>query len=266
MVAAAWGSSLLSSFGFERRRRSRTAPVGASPAGRDTMVVAVPSVDADSHVLKATWGDVIPHMAERLRWQDPELGIEVVDLSTGQGMERLADAKVVYAMNVVDEEHVNALVDSLGDASASSSSFVAINSSAILESRNRVLHHDERSGGFLSFLKPLFRDAFGDGGKSESVLSTMRELYSRRSADDLLYSWVVDLSLLIPIGLSFHSRSPSITRAPIDRSTQVPGLLQCRVEARHQHHQLDEAERRGAYGGYLHGEALREGDSGLRHG
>ena len=113
-------------------------------------------------------------------------------------------------MNVVDEGHVNALVDSLGDASASSASFVAINSSAILESRNRVLHHDEPSGGFLSFLKPLFRDAFGDGGKSESVLSTMRELYSRRSADDLLYSWVVDLSLLIPIGLSFHSRSLAI--------------------------------------------------------
>jgi len=216
MAAAAWGSSLLSS------RMTAMAPVGASPAGWDTMVVAVPSVAADSHVLKATWGEVLPHIAERLRWQDPELGIAVVDLSTGQGMERLADAKVVYAMNVVDEGQVNALVDS----SASAASFVAINSSAILESRNRVLHHDGPSAGFLSFLKPLFRDAFGDGGKSESVLSTMRELYSRRSADDLLYSWVVDLSLLIPIAITrAHSRSlafPSFPSFSGSWSTSMP--------------------------------------------
>ena len=38
MAAAAWGSSLLSS------RMTAMAPVGASPAGWDTMVVAVPSV------------------------------------------------------------------------------------------------------------------------------------------------------------------------------------------------------------------------------
>ena len=155
-----------------------------------SMAVVVPSVDDESHVLKATWGEVLDHMATRLSWEDPELGIDIVDLSTGVGMEKLATAHVVYAMNVQADDQAEALIDSLSSSlSTSTSSFVSFNSTPALQARNRIRRKESPSGIFSGFLSGLLSGLSPD--KGGEVLSTMRELFERRSSDDLLYSLLV---------------------------------------------------------------------------
>jgi hypothetical protein len=167
--------------------------------GSSVMAVVVPSLDDPSMVLKATWGDVLDHMNTRLSWEDPELTLDVVDMSGGDRggdsgggggvVDKLASADVVYAMNVRDEGQVEALLQAL--ATASPASFVALNSSELLEAKNTVHRGGSRASGFLSFLAPLFGSTLGDRRASDGVLSTMKELFYRQSSDDLLYSFLV---------------------------------------------------------------------------
>ena len=154
------------------------------------MTVVVENIEDESHVLQASWGEVLQHMNTRLSYEDPELRFDVVDLASSEGLEQLAASKVVYALNVQADDQSEALLQAVSPES----SFVALNSSKLLESRNTVRSAavSSQKSGFLPFLGRFFGEAFGGGqSASESVLSTIQELYHRRSADDLLYSFLV---------------------------------------------------------------------------
>ena len=165
---------------------SPTMPTSsASPA---PMTVVVPRIDDESHVLKATWREVLEHLNRRLSYEDPALRFEVVDLSGGAGVKQLAASKVVYALNIQEDDQAQAILDAV----QSSASFVALNSSKILEGRNMIHHAPAPTSGPFSFLARFFGAVFGGNqDASNSVLSTINELYHRRSADDLLYSFLV---------------------------------------------------------------------------
>ena len=165
--------------------RSQVVTYAASP-----MTVVVENIEDESHVLQASWGEVLQHMNTRLSYEDPELRFDVVDLASSEGLEQLAASKVVYALNVQADDQSEALLQAVSPES----SFVALNSSKLLESRNTVRSAavSSQKSGFLPFLGRFFGEAFGGGqSASESVLSTIQELYHRRSADDLLYSFLV---------------------------------------------------------------------------
>ncbi len=163
-------------------------------ASASPMTVVVENIEDESQVLRASWREVLEHMNTRLSYEDPALRFDVVDLSRGGGLEQLAASKVVYALNVQADDLVQAVLEAVSPAS----SFVALNSSKVLEARNTVRSATVPTSGFLSYLGRFFGEAFGGGQAasipisiSEGVLSTIRELYHRRSADNLLYSFLV---------------------------------------------------------------------------
>lgn len=163
--------------------RSFVATLAASP-----MTVVVENIEDESQVLRASWREVLDHMNTRLSYEDPALRFDVVDLSRGGDLEQLAASKVVYALNVQTDNQVEAVLQAVSPLS----SFVALNSSKLLESRNTLHISAAPTSGFLSNVGRVLGEAFGGGqAASQNVLSTIKELYHRQSADDLLFSFLV---------------------------------------------------------------------------
>lgn len=155
------------------------------------LAVVVQHLQDSSSLSGAPWGDVLSHMNTRLQWEDSRLFIDMYDWESLQ-RDGLGDVDAVLVLGVQDEE----IATGIASATLGFDSFIAINSSMLLQKNNRIKGRgvSAEGGMYPEWIQNLF---FKSSQERVKALEVMTELYERRSSDDLLFSFLVYFNVAV---------------------------------------------------------------------
>lgn len=156
-----------------------------------TLGVIVPHVDAPSSFTNVPWKDVLEHMNTRLGWEDPDLSIDVYDpTSLHQLGTRPLDGVMVLGVHDSDIAHRILDVTTVFD------SFVAVNSSSVLQRENRI-----KGSKLMSNYPGIVENVLGyflkDRKERIAANKVIEELFNRVSSDDFFYSFLVYFNVAV---------------------------------------------------------------------
>lgn len=179
----------------------------------DVRLTVVAPLDEQSP-LGPDWGTVLPHIAERLTWSDPGLQLRVIDANSlqqqhdrgkttpaaGGGNANAGEAFIgvdaVVALGITNE----ALAENIRSAAKGVSTFTALGCSESLTNAARMAglavsstDSSKLSGisGILASIQAFLLPSARTAQRQSQAFATMRELYSRHTSDDLLFSFLV---------------------------------------------------------------------------
>jgi len=195
VMAMVWGAltwDTASSVYQGRNMRLRAQPrEDISGNTNSRLAVVVEQLEDSSSLSGAPWGDVLSHMNTRLQWEDAGLFVDMYDWESLQ-RDGLGDADAVMVLGVQDEDMANGIAS----ATLGFDSFIAINSSMLLQEKNRIKGREVSGEGgmYPEWIQNLF---FKSSQERVKALEVMTELYERRSSDDLLFSFLVYFNVAV---------------------------------------------------------------------
>ena len=214
-----------------RARRSVTRAIAAdtdsvSLASQDTghkpKVTIVAVVPADqTHSLGAPWHEVIAHVADRLAWEDPDFRVQVFtaaalkDKQTQlQYTEATQRAQILLLLDLDKPGNLDALLDSMHAVPTA----IALDSDPQLEQATKLNN--------VVLTKPWEKAAaatlpWSSSAKSAKVLQSVRDVYKRKTSDDLLFMLLV----LIDAYITEVSKPCHFTMHICSRNTPVKPML-----------------------------------------
>ena len=171
-----------------------TDPVSlaSDDTGHKPKVTIVAVVPADqTHSLGAPWHEVIAHVADRLAWEDPDFRVQVFTAATLkdsqtqlQFSEATQKAQILLLFDVVKPVNLDVLLDSMHAVPTA----IALDSDPQLEAATKL--------NKVVLTKPWEKAAaatlpWSSSAKSAKVLQSVRDVYKRKTSDDLLFMLLV---------------------------------------------------------------------------
>ena len=194
--------------------RASSVPIGSSSTTQNNLAVTITvlaPLSRPSSLGQPSWGEVLTHMASRIPWNDPDISMDILD-SRSTTENALADTVnnqgIVVAIGIQnDEDGLTAVTSWLSSLPTSSStttrnkfSFVALDSHPSLLSASTIdgtplsLQDPAKQQGFAKLVSNVLALLFPSARAAQQRAHTyamMRELYDRRTSDDLLFSFLV---------------------------------------------------------------------------
>lgn len=245
-------SSLPSLPGQSRSRSVRhhviTSSGGGSPgsmSGSQVRIAVVAPLDEISP-LGPDWHAVLPHLAQRLSWQEPELQLRIIDASsipttaTSKGFSIFEGDDIVMALGITNPSTAEALLA----AASAVPTFAALGSVDTLHSAARMAGLPisltdpvklEGFSGLLASLQAFLVPGARTAQRRAHALATMQELYTRHTSDDLLFTFLVIVNEAVrPVAAV--SNSTKRTDAGLDAVSCMIGncgkeMFQCFTDA-----------------------------------
>ena len=146
--------------------------------------------------LGPNWGTVLPHIAERLTWSDSGLQMRIVDANNIENKETFVGVNAVVALGIKNEALAQKILSTASDIGT----FTALGSVDTLTNAARIAgvpidtkDSSKLSGisGIIASIQAFFLPSARTAQRQSYAFATMRELYSRHTSDDLLFSFLV---------------------------------------------------------------------------
>ena len=196
-----------------------------------TIVAVVPA--DQQHSLGAPWLEVIAHVAERLSWEDPNFQVQVFTDEAVQNSQTQSQyaaaaqkAQILLLFDINSDPILKVLLDSMSTVPTA----IALDSHPQLEAATKLNN--------VTLTKPWEKAAaslpWGSSAKSSKVLQSVRDVYKRKTSDDLLFMLLV----LIDAYITEVMRQPLPTLNPDDMQSRCIILhfdqcLRCNSSTRH---------------------------------
>lgn len=156
-------------------------------------ISVVAPLNQPSHLSSVPWSEVLPHIAQRLQWTDPSYRVRVHDIHALQ-QDLMEKSDILVAIRIHDID----LTDAVLQAAQNASTFFAIDSHQMLQNLSKIDNMlvpqdgENQPNAFLHTLLSLFSNE-NSKKKQETIEASklIKELYSRRTADDFLYCFLV---------------------------------------------------------------------------
>ena len=213
-----------------------------------TIVAVVPA--EKQHSLGVSWHEVIMHVADRLAWEDPDFKVRVfteaalMDRQTqAQYTAATRDSQILLLLNISKSDSLKVLLESMQTVPTA----IALESHPQLEAATKLNQ--------VNLTTPWQKAAaatlpWSSSAKSAKVLQSVREVYERKTSDDLLFmllvlidAYITEVSIaplvqLQPPGsitmLSSHTggirscmNAPQMSHKRVtNRATSIPGFVQ----------------------------------------
>jgi VDE lipocalin domain len=160
--------------------------------------IAVVAPLQDKSPLGPDWGTVLPHIAERLTWSDPGLQLRVINANNlaKEQQNVFAAVDAVVALGIKNE----VIAENILASTKNINTFTALGSLDSLTNNARMAgvpvspeDSSKLSGvsGIFSSVQAFFLPSARTAQRQSQAFATMRELYSRHTSDDLLFSFLV---------------------------------------------------------------------------
>ena len=172
-----------------------------------TIVAVVPA--DQQHSLGAPWHEVITHVADRLAWEDPDFKVQVFTDAALQNRqaqlqytEATQKAQIILLFDISSSASLGVLLDSMHTVPTA----IALDSHPQLEAATKL--------NGVSLTRPWEKAAaatlpWSGSAKSTKVLQSVRDVYKRKTSDDLLFMLLVLIDAYITeVGQSHYQVSP----------------------------------------------------------
>ena len=154
-----------------------------------TIVAVVPA--DQQHSLGAPWHEVISHVADRLSWEDPGFQLRIFTdeaLQSREAQSQYTDATRKAQILLLFDISLASILDTLLDSMRTVPTALALDSDPQLEAATKL------NGATLT--KPWEKAAaaalpWSSPAKSSKVLQSVRDVYKRKTSDDLLFMLLV---------------------------------------------------------------------------
>lgn len=172
-----------------------------------TIVAVVPA--DQQHPLGAPWHEVISHVADRLAWEDPDFKVQIFTdtaLQNRQAQSQYKEASQKAQINLLFDIGLPANLEVLLDSMHTVPTAIALDSHPQLEAATKL--------NGVSLTKPWDKAAaatlpWSSSAKSAKVLQSVRDVYKRKTSDDLLFMLLVLIDAYITeVGQSNYQASP----------------------------------------------------------
>lgn len=178
------------------RTNATAVDIEATPVSNDTKqnpkvnIVAVVPAD-QQHSLGAPWHEVISHVADRLSWEDPSFQLQIFTDEALQSREAqlqyteaTQNAQILLLLDISLASILDALLDSMHKVPTA----LALDSHPQLEAATKL--------NGVTLTKPWEKAAaatlpWSISAKSSKVLQSVRDVYKRKTSDDLLFMLLV---------------------------------------------------------------------------
>lgn len=182
-----------------------------------TIVAVVPA--HQQHSLGVPWLEVISHVADRLAWEDPDFTVVTFTdealqnrQARSQNTAAAQKAQILLLFDITSAPDLEVLLDSMSTVPTA----IALDSHPQLEAATKL--------NGVTLTKPWDRAAatlpWSSSAKSSKVLQSVRDVYKRKTSDDLLFMLLV----LIDAYITEVSWQPS-TVTPYDALFASPQVF-----------------------------------------
>lgn len=186
------------------RARGGAVAAGATPSsapqnghGADVRIAVVAPLEEES-MLGPSWGEALPHLAQRMAWTDEGLHMATVAADVSINPAQLGGMDIVVAVGVRDPATAAAVADAV--AAAGARHFVALDCAPALSggsfiARAAVAPEDPAKLSGLRAAAAAVAAALSPSARASQraahAVALMHELYARATSDDLLFSLLV---------------------------------------------------------------------------
>lgn len=184
----AWRSKPL--LGNLRAPASAAAESSAPFAETIRIIVVAPLNEASPFGNHTPWGDVLPHIAQRLFWTDASVHLETMDVTDVIKVGRNPlSADIAVVVGVQSEADADAIAHALRRIPTT----VAFDSSPLLVGTTRIagVSITSERHGVLERIAEAVWPAARQRAQHAAAIQTARELYSRGTSDDFLFSFLI---------------------------------------------------------------------------
>ena len=208
LALSCFGGAIFAPTHLFGRQNSRSAHkiitnaiASAFNGGSSAVRIAVVAPLQEKSPLGPEWSVVLPHIAQRMEWQEPEIQLRIID--SALITHEIADKNLIFqgddiviALGITNPNTVDALLPAVHAAPT----FAALGSADVLKNAVRMagisisLEDPAKQGGFaglLASLQALFVPGAATAQRHAHAYATMQELYTRKTSDDLLFSLLV---------------------------------------------------------------------------
>lgn len=154
-----------------------------------TIVAVVPA--DQQHSLGAPWHEVISHVADRLSWEDPGFQLRIFTdeaLQSREAQSQYTAATQKAQILLLFDISLASILDTLLDSMRTVPTALALDSHPQLEAATKL--------NGVTLTKPWEKAAaaalpWSSSAKSSKVLQSVRDVYKRKTSDDLLFMLLV---------------------------------------------------------------------------
>ena len=172
-----------------------------------TIVAVVPA--DQQHSLGAPWHEVMSHVADRLAWEDPDFKVQTFTddtLQNRQAQSQYAEATQKAQIILLFDISLPASIDVLLDSMHTVPTAIALDSHPQLEAATKL--------NGVALTNPWEKAAaatlpWSSSAKGTKVLQSVRDVYKRKTSDDLLFMLLVLIDAYITeVGQPKYQVSP----------------------------------------------------------
>ena len=154
-----------------------------------TIVAVVPA--DQQHTLGAPWHEVMSHVADRLAWEDPDFKVQIFTdaaLQNRQAQLQYTEATQMAQIILLFDISLPASLDVLLDSMHTVPTAIALDSHPQLEAATKLNGVNLTKSWEKAAAATL---PWSSSAKSTKVLHSVRDVYKRKTSDDLLFMLLV---------------------------------------------------------------------------